>query len=71
MILIESLGGFGSVSEKASVTWGVKVKVPAADGIPEITPLLGLSVTPVGNAPENLQVNGGAPPVATNVLLYG
>lgn len=53
------------------MTWGVKVKVSAADGMPEITPVLGLSVTPVGNAPEKLHVSGGAPPVATNVLLYG
>ena len=70
MILIERAGGVVSVSENASVTCGVKLNVPASDGMPEITPVLGLSVTPVGRSPENVHLSGAAPPVATKVRLY-
>ena len=70
MIVIERKGGVASVSENVSVTCGIKWNVPAADGMPEIMPVLGLSVTPVGSAPENVHVSGGAPPVAINVRLY-
>ena len=46
-----------------SVTWTVKLKVPAAVGVPEMTPLL-LSVNPVGSVPLAIdQVYGEVPPL--------
>jgi hypothetical protein len=39
------------VGDVESVTWAVKVNVPAAVGVPERTPL-GVSVTPLGREPE-------------------
>ena len=51
----------------ASVTRTVKLKVPAAVGVPEMTPLP-LSVNPVGSVPLAIdQVYGNVPPFATRV----
>jgi hypothetical protein len=59
------------VTLSESVTLTVKVKVPAAVGVPEINPPALRGLSPVGRAPEtNAQVYGGAPPVAPSVALY-
>ena len=54
-----------------SVTRTVKLKVPAAVGVPEITPVPALSDRPVGNEPlARDQVYGGVPPEAASVAVY-
>ena len=54
----------------ASLTWTVKLKVPAAVGVPEMAPLLGLSVRPGGRDPlATDQVYGRVPPLAVNVVV--
>jgi hypothetical protein len=46
----------------------VKLKVLAALGVPEMTPLEELSVVPVGSAPDvTAKVNGDVPPCAVIV----
>jgi hypothetical protein len=40
------------VTPKASVIVTSKVKVPCPDGVPEISPLVGLSERPLGRAPD-------------------
>jgi hypothetical protein len=53
-----------------SVACAVNVDVPAADGVPEITPPF--SASPVGKAPPiMLQLYGGAPPVPVSACEYG
>src|SRR5262245_33627715 len=55
-----------------AVTWTVKLTVPVAVGVPEITPVPALSVRPAGRLPlASAQVYGGTPPVAASVALYG
>jgi hypothetical protein len=69
-IVIDRAGGVVSVSDKESVTCGVKVKVFAVDGVPEITPVLGLRVTPVGSVPDcMLHVSVPVPEVAAKVRM--
>ena len=69
-IVIDRAGGVVSVSDKESVTCGVKVKVFAVDGVPEITPVLGLRVTSVGSVPDcMLHVSVPVPGVAAKVRL--
>jgi hypothetical protein len=52
----------------ASVTWALKLKVPAAVGVPAIAPLSGLSVRPGGRDPLAInQAYGVVPPLAVNV----
>jgi len=41
-----------AVLESASVTLTVKLLVPVAVGVPEITPVLAVSDKPAGNEPE-------------------
>jgi hypothetical protein len=54
--------GVGLESRAATV----KVKVPCAAGLPEITPLLGCIVRPEGSEPDvKLQEYGGVPPLAS------
>jgi hypothetical protein len=51
-----------------SLTPTVKVELPAAVGVPEITPVLALRVNPAGKLPVlTLQVYGATPPLAANV----
>ena len=46
--------------------------MPAAVGVPEMTPLAGLSPIPGGSDPtDTFQTTGGAPPWAARVRLYG
>jgi hypothetical protein len=52
----------------ASVTVTDKEKLPAVDGVPEITPAL-LRVTPVGNDPVAVKTLVPAPPLAEIVKL--
>ncbi len=59
-----------AVSEAASVTRTVKLLVPVAVGVPEITPELGASDRPGGSVPEARDhVYGVVPPLALNVAL--
>jgi hypothetical protein len=54
----------------ASVAVIVKLNWPAVVGVPEITPVVALSVRPGGSAPlETEKVYGGVPPVAETVWL--
>jgi hypothetical protein len=56
------------VKPNESVTVMVKLKVPVAVGVPEMTPLDVLSVVPVGSAPEvTANVYGDVPPCAVIV----
>ena len=50
--VIVSLRVLVVVSELVSVTRTVKLLVPATVGVPEITPVLAASVSPVGRVPE-------------------
>ncbi len=51
-----------------SVTWTVKLKVPAVVGVPAMTPVLALRVSPEGSAPLTTdQVYGEVPPDAESV----
>ena len=53
--------------EAESVTFTVKVELPGAVGVPEMTPPV-LIVSPAGNEPlETLQVSGATPPLAVSV----
>ena len=53
-----------------SVAFTVKLLVPAAVGVPEITPVLAASDMPVGSVPETTdQVYGVVPPLAASVVL--
>jgi hypothetical protein len=57
------------VGDVESVAWTVKVKLPAPDGVPEMTPL-GERVRPPGSAPDtSVQVMGVFPPTAWRVAL--
>ena len=66
---IDSAGGVVSVSDNESVTCGVKLKVPVAEGVPEITPVEGVILRPVGSVPVILHSKGAVPPVRWRVWL--
>jgi hypothetical protein len=51
-MLIVTLSDLVAVSEFASATCTVNVLVPVPVGVPEIAPVLGVSVNPVGRDPE-------------------
>lgn len=54
-----------------SFTWIVKLELPAALGVPEITPLLPARLRPPGSEPEaTLHVYGGVPPEAWRFAEY-
>src|SRR5262249_3149348 len=51
-----------------AVTWTVTLEVRVAVGVPEITPLTGVRVSPAGSVPLAIDhVYGGVPPVAASV----
>jgi hypothetical protein len=53
-----------------SVTWTVKLEVPAVVGVPEITPPE-LKESPAGSEPDaSDQLYGVTPPAAASVWLY-
>jgi hypothetical protein len=59
-----------AMAEALSLTWTVKVKVPAALREPVMAPLEE-RLRPPGNAPFTMdQVYGGVPPVAASVCEY-
>lgn len=61
-----------AVGRPESVSFTVKVDVPATVGVPEIVPLAAFNVSPVGSAPVvMLQPYGVVPPVAFITALYG
>jgi hypothetical protein len=62
---------FVTVDEAESVTCTMKLYVPEATGVPDITPPE-LRFSPVGRLPElNDQAYGVMPPEAASVWLYG
>lgn len=57
-------------AEAASDTVAVKLAVPAAVGVPEITPVKALSVKPTGSEPAVIdQLYGVVPPLAASIVL--
>ena len=67
---ITILNGLVAVSPLASLTSAVKLEVPAAVGIPEITPAP-VRLNPGGKLPAvSDHVYAGVPPVAASVWLY-
>jgi len=64
------LSGFVAVRELASVTCTVKLVVPVPVGVPEITPVLEVSTSPVGRVPTVIdQLQGFIPPVTASVIV--
>ena len=64
------VSGCVAVCDLASVICTVKLVVPAPVGVPEITPVLGASVSPAGSAPETMDhAYGVVPLVAASVAL--
>jgi hypothetical protein len=63
------LSAFVPVLFAASVTCTVNDTVPAVVGVPEITPVDAIRLSPVGNVPAvTLQLYGVVPPLACNVV---
>ena len=63
--MIDKSGGVKSVCSNVSVACGVKINVPATEGVPEIMPVVGESVRSVGSVPDAmLHVRAPEPPVA-------
>jgi hypothetical protein len=61
-----------AVAPPVSVTLKVSEAVPAAVGVPAMTPVEELSESPAGRVPDvMLQVSGDVPPLAANVCEYG
>jgi hypothetical protein len=59
------------VAPLSSVTWTVKLLVPAVVGVPEITPVAGLRLSPAGRLPTVIaHAYGVLPPAAASVWLY-
>ena len=66
VIVIES--AFVAVAPTLSVTRTVKFDVPAADGVPAMTPAPVIGLNPAGSDPDaNDHVNGVVPPAAAKV----
>src|ERR1022692_2785265 len=60
-----------AVAWLTSVTWMVKLKLPAVVGVPLICPVAEFSATPAGRVPAGtLKVKGNVPPVITRVCEY-
>src|SRR5205807_7892659 len=61
-----------AVQPPTSVTLTVIGKMPLAVGVPERTPVAGLSVRPGGSVPELIvKLTGGVPPFCVKVWLNG
>jgi hypothetical protein len=68
-MVIERLELAEPVIEFESVAFAVKVKVPAAEGVPEI--VQPENDKPVGNDPEKTaQLSGDVPPLVDRVWVY-
>ena len=61
------INGLLAVAPLASITWMVKLKLPAVVGAPLICPVPEFSVMPAGKAPVIVQVYGDVPPLTTGV----
>src|SRR4029077_15724441 len=62
------LSGAVALSQAGSVTSTLKLEVPVAVGVPEITPVLVARVSPAGSVPfARNHMYGGVPPVARTV----
>jgi hypothetical protein len=60
-----------AVAWLTSVTWMVKLKLPAVVGVPLICPVAEFRATPAGRVPAvTLKVKGNVPPVITRVCEY-
>ena len=58
--------------DAASATCTLKVKVPALEDVPEISPVTGLSARPGGSEPaDTVHRYGDTPPAALRVCKYG
>jgi hypothetical protein len=69
-VMLNACAAVCAVGAVESVTFAVKLNVPAVVGVPEIVPLAAASVRPAGNAPElMLQLYGVVPPLAANVVV--
>jgi hypothetical protein len=67
--ILSAIVALCAVGELESVTLAVKLKVPAALGVPEICPVEALRLKPVGNDPAlTLHVFGLVPPLAASVV---
>jgi hypothetical protein len=59
---------FDAALPTVSVAVTVKIDIPAADGIPEITPVEAFRLNPAGKPPEMMDhVSAPVPPAADNV----
>ena len=68
VVVIEIEHETAAVCPMESVMVAVKLKVPAALGVPLITPVAAAILKPVGSAPEVIAtVNGGVPPAIPRV----
>jgi hypothetical protein len=65
--LMIKINGLLAVAPLASITWMVKLKLPAVVGAPLICPVPEFSVMPAGKAPVIVQVYGDVPPLTTGV----
>ena len=61
VVVMESGGGLFIIKDRAvesvlepSFTWTVKLKVPVAVGVPEISPVEGVSESPAGSEPMGI-----------------
>jgi hypothetical protein len=65
------VNAFDAEAPPLSFTWMTGLNTPTSVGFPEIVPVEGDKVRPLGSRPlETDQVYGGVPPVACNVELY-
>src|SRR5271165_6242107 len=70
-IVFNSAAVFDTAGTSASVTFTVKLVLPAAVGVPLIAPVDAFSVNPAGRLPTDIaQLYGVVPPVAANVCEY-
>jgi hypothetical protein len=70
IVRLNALVAACAVGAVESVTFTVKLKVPEAVGVPEMTPLDAVKVNPEGSEPELiLHVYGIVPPLAAIVAL--
>ena len=54
IVLIVMVRAFVAVAFRLSVTWEVKLDVPAAVGVPDIVPVDELSDSPAGRVPTDI-----------------
>lgn len=68
---VKDLAAVCCVGAVESATFAVKLNVPDAVGVPEMTPLFAPRTNPVGKLPElRLQEYGAVPPEASSISRY-